>query len=292
MSNPRKFLVVANWSAAVTRLKIDRLTRALTALPLNPNTETVVGCPSCYLSYARQQLPPQIAVAAQNCYKVERGNFSGEISPAMIQDCGCEWVILGHPERRTIFNEPDHLISQKVAHAQQAGIKVVACVCETKEDRESQRTEEVLYGQLESLAASISDWSRVVIAFEALWASGTGILATPAQVQEALSMLRHWLRHNVSHHVANTTRIIYAGSVSTDNCQELAKLKDLDGFLVGSAALKPDIVDIINSSRVSSSSLWARQQQLQETNILISHLRHKQINHKWSLVARQPKRYI
>lgn len=130
----------------------------------------MVGCPSCYLSYARQQLPPQIAVAAQNCYKVptyiftwnsdnsslihsifrfcfinhcekyackwqnlmfkcfvkqvERGNFSGEISPAMIQDCGCEWVILGHPERRTIFNEPDHLISQKVAHAQQAGIKV------------------------------------------------------------------------------------------------------------------------------------------------------------------------
>nr|XP_053651606.1 triosephosphate isomerase-like [Cherax quadricarinatus] len=253
MSSPRKFFVIGNWKMNVTKSRIDNIVKFMTAASLDPNTEAVVGCPSCYLSYARDQLPPQIAVAAQNCYKVESGNFSGEISPAMIHDCGGEWVILGHPERRTIFNEPDHLISEKVAHAQKAGIKVVACVCERKEDRDSQRTEEVLFEQMEYLARSISDWSSVVIAFEALWASNTGILATPAQVQEALAMLRHWLCHNISDKVANTTRIIYAGSVSSNNCQELAKLKDLDGFLVGSSALKPDIVDIINarSSHIS-----------------------------------------
>ncbi|XP_053651604.1 triosephosphate isomerase isoform X1 [Cherax quadricarinatus] len=253
MSSPRKFFVIGNWKMNVTKSRIDNIVKFMTAASLDPNTEAVVGCPSCYLSYARDQLPPKIAVAAQNCYKVESGNFSGEISPAMIHDCGGEWVILGHPERRTIFNEPDHLISEKVAHAQKAGIKVVACVCERKEDRDSQRTEEVLFEQMEYLARSISDWSSVVIAFEALWASNTGILATPAQVQEALAMLRHWLCHNISDKVANTTRIIYAGSVSSNNCQELAKLKDLDGFLVGSSALKPDIVDIINarSSHVS-----------------------------------------
>jgi len=136
-------------------------------------------------------------------------------------------------------------------------LQIIACLCETSEDREEGRTDDVLFGQMKSLAASISDWSRVVIAFEALWASNTGVLATAAQVQEALAKLRHWLRANVSDKVANSTRILYAGSVSSSNCRELAQLEDLDGFLVGSAALRPDIVDIINARRPDVSSLIA-----------------------------------
>ncbi|XP_063610450.1 LOW QUALITY PROTEIN: triosephosphate isomerase-like [Penaeus indicus] len=135
--------------------------------------------------------------------------------------------------------------------------KIIACLCETSEDREKGRTEDVLLGQMKSLAASISDWSSVVIAFEALWASNTGVLATAAQVQEALTNIREWLRANVSDKVANSTRIIYAGSVSSSNCRELAQLDDLDGFLVGSAALRPDIIDIINARRPDVSSLIA-----------------------------------
>ncbi|KAG7167229.1 Triosephosphate isomerase B-like 2 [Homarus americanus] len=173
----------------------------------------------------------------------------------MIKDCGCEWVILGHPERRTIFSESDDLIHQKVTHALDAGMKVVACVVETQKDKQTGCTEETLFAQLKALAAAITDWSRVVLAFEALWASGTGVLATPAEVQEVLAKLRQWLRQNVSNTVANTTRIIYAGSVSSTNCQELATLKDLDGFLVGSAALKPDIVHIINARTTHVSRL-------------------------------------
>ena len=123
----------------------------------------------------------------------------------------------------------------------------MACVCETKKDRAEGLTHQVLAAQMESLAASISDWSRVVVAFEALWASNTGVLATPAQVQEAMAMIREWMRQNVSNDIADSTRLIYAGSVSSDNCEELARLRDVDGFLVGSAALKPDIVDIINA---------------------------------------------
>lgn len=172
----------------------------------------------------------------------------------MIKDCGCEWVILGHPERRTIFNEPDDLITEKMTHAMKEGMKVVACVCE----KESGTVEEVLLPQMAALAAGITDWSRVVIAFEALWASNTGILATPAYVQDVLAKLRHWLRHNVSEEVSNTTRIIYAGSVSSTNCQELATLKDLDGFLVGSSALKPDIIDIINAKGSHVSQLISK----------------------------------
>ncbi|XP_042212889.1 triosephosphate isomerase-like [Homarus americanus] len=292
MSGSRKFFVIGNWKMNVNKTHIDNIVKFLTAASLNFNTEAVVGCPSCYLSYARHHLPSEIGVAAQNCYKVPSGNFSGEISPAMIQDCGCEWVILGHPERRAIFNEPDELISEKVAHAQQAGMKVVACVCERKEDRDSNRTEEVLFRQMESLAASISDWSRVVVAFEALWASGTGILATPAQVQEVLAKLRYWLRHNVSQEVANSTRIIYAGSVSSATCLELAKLKDLDGFLVSSAALNPDFVDIINSSRMSSSWLWEKHQHLQHTTALISNLRLRHVNKISNLDSYSPSRTI
>ncbi|XP_069976140.1 triosephosphate isomerase-like [Penaeus vannamei] len=257
MSGQRKFFVIGNWKMNVDKARIDHIAKFMSAASLDPNTEAVVGCPSCYLSYARQRLPDEIAVAAQNCYKVARGNFSGEISPAMILDSGCEWVILGHPERRTIFKESDQLIAEKVAHAQQTGIKIIACLCETSEDREEGRTDDVLFGQMKSLAASISDWSRVVIAFEALWASNTGVLATAAQVQEALAKLRHWLRANVSDKVANSTRILYAGSVSSSNCRELAQLEDLDGFLVGSAALRPDIVDIINARRPDVSSLIA-----------------------------------
>ncbi|XP_050731119.1 triosephosphate isomerase-like isoform X7 [Eriocheir sinensis] len=255
MFDGKKFFVIGNWKMNVDKARIDNIVKMMRAASLSPSTEAVVGCPSCYLSYARQQLPSNIGVAAQNCYKEARGNFSGEISPAMIQDCGCEWVILGHPERRTLFQESDEFIGQKVAHAMKAGLKVVACLCETKEDRAAGLTQEVLASQLESLAASISDWSRVVLAFEALWASNTGVLATPTQVQEAMAMIREWLRLHEGNSVADSTRLIYAGSVSSGNCEELARLKDVDGFLVGSAALKPDIVDIINSGGSHVSKL-------------------------------------
>ncbi|XP_064102576.1 triosephosphate isomerase-like [Macrobrachium nipponense] len=255
MSNSRKFFVIGNWKMNVTKAKIDSIVKTMSNASMDPNTEAVVGCPSCYLTYARQELPSEISVAAQNCYKVSRGNFSGEISPEMIQECGGDWVIIGHPERRTIFGETDDFIQEKMAHAQQTGIKVIACVCETQEDREQNLTEEVLQSQMASLASAITDWSRVVLAFEALWASNTGVLATPAQVQEVLAMMRRWLRENVSDKVANSTRILYAGSVSSSNCQHLALLPDLDGFLVGSAALKCDIVDIINSRRSHVSQI-------------------------------------
>lgn len=215
--------------------------------PLSPNTEVVVGAPQCYLSYTREHIPANIGVAAQNCYKVAKGAFTGEISPAMIKDCGCEWVILGHSERRNVFNEPDQLISEKVGHALEAGLKVIPCIGEKLEERESNRTEEVVFAQMKALVPNISDWSRVVIAYEPVWAIGTGKTATPEQAQEVHAKLRQWLRENVNAEVADSTRIIYGGSVTPGNCQDLAKKGDIDGFLVGGASLKPDFVQIINA---------------------------------------------
>ncbi|MCL4127901.1 UNVERIFIED_CONTAM: hypothetical protein GTU68_000208 [Idotea baltica] len=192
-------------------------------------------------------MPAEIGVAAQNCYKVGKGAFTGEIAPSMIQDLGCEWVILGHSERRNVFGESDELISEKVGFALESGLKVIPCIGEKLDEREGGRTQEVVFRQMKALLPNIKDWSRVVIAYEPVWAIGTGMTASPAQAQEVHAQLRQWLRDNVSAEVADSTRIIYGGSVSAANCNELASTGDIDGFLVGGASLKPDFIKIINA---------------------------------------------
>ncbi|XP_068208204.1 triosephosphate isomerase-like [Palaemon carinicauda] len=247
MSSSRKFFVGGNWKMNGNKASIDGIIDFLKKGPLNPNTEVVVGCPQCYLSYTRENLPEEIGVAAQNCYKVPKGAFTGEISPAMIKDCGCKWVILGHSERRNVFGESDELISEKVGHALEAGLKVIACIGEKLEERENNQTDEVVFAQMTALQPNITDWSRVVLAYEPVWAIGTGKTATPEQAQDVHAKLRNWLSENVSSEVAESCRIIYGGSVSPANCAELAKMGDIDGFLVGGASLKPDFVTIINA---------------------------------------------
>jgi len=226
---------------------IDGIVSFMKTGPLSANTEVVVGCPQCYIMYTKEHMPANVGVAAQNCYKVAKGAFTGEISPAMIKDLGCEWVILGHSERRNVFGEDDTLIGEKVGHALEAGLKVIACFGEKLEERESGRTKEVVFAQMAAFLPNISDWSRVVLAYEPVWAIGTGKTASPAQAQEVHDDLRKWLRENVNGDVADSTRIIYGGSVTAGTCKELAQMGDIDGFLVGGASLKPDFVQIINA---------------------------------------------
>lgn len=215
------------------------------------STEVVVGAPSCYLSFARQKVPPQFGVAAQNCYKVAKGAFTGEISPAMIKDVGCQWVILGHSERRHVFGETDELIGAKVEHALESGLSIIPCIGEKLEEREAGKTEEVCFRQLKAIADKVSEanWARVVIAYEPVWAIGTGKVATPQQAQEIHKALREWLSKNVSPAVASSVRILYGGSVTGASCEELASQPDVDGFLVGGASLKPEFAQIINARK-------------------------------------------
>jgi len=215
--------------------------------PLDPNVEVIVGCPAPYLEYAKSLLPANISVSAQNCYKVPKGAFTGEISPAMLKDLGLNWVILGHSERRNVFGESDTLVAEKTAHALEEGLSVIACIGEKLEEREAGKTEEVVYRQTQAIADKIKDWSKVVIAYEPVWAIGTGKTATPQQAQEVHEKLRAWLKSKISEKVANETRIIYGGSVTAANCKELAKSGDIDGFLVGGASLKPEFVEIVNA---------------------------------------------
>lgn len=226
---------------------IDAIIKNLNSSDIG-ETEVFVAPPSVYLDYTRSKLDKnKFGVAAQNCYKAEKGAFTGDISPAMIKDVGCEWVILGHSERRHVFGESDQLIGEKVAHALSAGLKVVACIGELLEERDAGKTAEVVFKQTKAIADNVKDWSNVVIAYEPVWAIGTGKTATPDQAQEVHAQLRAWLSENVDANVASSVRIQYGGSVNAGNCKDLASKPDIDGFLVGGASLKPEFVEIINA---------------------------------------------
>ena len=146
-----------------------------------------------------------------------------------------------------LLHESDAFVASKTQVALDGGLGVVLCCGESLEQREAGRTIEVVTGQLGAVAARVKDWSKVVIAYEPIWAIGTGKVATTQQAQEVHAQIREWLGKEVSGEAAERTRIIYGGSVSEKNCRELAKEKDIDGFLVGGASLKPAFVDIINA---------------------------------------------
>lgn len=162
-------------------------------------------------------------------------------------DSGITWTILGHSERRTIIQEADHFVANKAKAALEGGLGVVLCCGETLEQREADKTMDVILGQLGIVAKEVKDWSKIVVAYEPIWAIGTGKVATTEQAQQVHAGIREWLGKTLSQKAADETRIIYGGSVSEKNCKDLAKEKDIDGFLVGGASLKPAFVDIINA---------------------------------------------
>jgi len=247
MAGERKFFVGGNWKMNGSKAVIDDLVKMLNEKCKNPNTEVVVGVPSCYIMYTRDKLDGSIGVAAQNCYKAEKGAFTGETSCAMVKDCGGNWAILGHSERRHVFGESDALVGDKVAFAIESGLSIIPCIGEKLEERESGKTEEVCFAQLRAIADKVSDWSKVVLAYEPVWAIGTGKVATPQQAQDIHAALRKWVAENVNVEVAQNLRILYGGSVNGKNCKELASCPDIDGFLVGGASLKPEFAEIVDA---------------------------------------------
>ncbi|XP_074287319.1 triosephosphate isomerase, cytosolic [Silene latifolia] len=251
----RKFFVGGNWKCNGTTGELKKIIETLNAgkVPSNDVVEVVVSPPYVYLPLVKSELKPDFHVAAQNCWVKKGGAFTGEVSAEMLSDLSIPWVILGHSERRALLNESNEFVGDKVAYALSKGLKVIACVGETLEQREAGTTMDVVAAQTKAIADRVTDWTNVVIAYEPVWAIGTGKVASPEQAQEVHAELRKWLESNISAEVAATTRIIYGGSVSGANCKELAAKPDVDGFLVGGASLKPEFIDIINSATVKSS---------------------------------------
>jgi triosephosphate isomerase len=201
--------------------------------------EVVVSPSYLHLLLVRENLRKEIGVAAQNVYDKPNGAFTGEVSVSQLKDSGIDWTILGHSERRTILRESDEVVALKTKYATENGLSVIWCCGESLEEREAGKTIEVVSKQLEALKAQVSDWSKIVIAYEPIWAIGTGKVATTEQAQEVHKAIREWLKANVSEKVAEETRILYGGSVNEKNSPELSKQPDIDGFLVGGASLKP-----------------------------------------------------
>ena len=208
--------------------------------PAAGSVDVFCAAPMLYLDYVNQNLASPYKACAQNVWKETSGAYTGEISPEMLVDSGINWTLVGHSERRDIFGETDDLLQAKIAHAQDVGMTVVACCGEHKEDREAVTTMDVLVPQLKAIAAGTSDWSRLVIAYEPVWAIGTGLTATPQQAQDTHADIRSWLADNVSQEVADAVRIQYGGSANADNAADLGAMPDIDGFLVGGASLKAD----------------------------------------------------
>lgn len=252
----RKFFVGGNWKCNGTTEEVKKLVTVLNAaeVPSEDEVEVVVSPPFVFLTFVKSLLRSDFHVAAQNCWVRKGGAFTGEVSSEMLVNLGINWVILGHSERRALLNETNDFVADKVAYALSQGLKVIACVGETLEQREAGSTMEVVAAQTKAISDRISNWDNVVVAYEPVWAIGTGKVATPAQAQEVHSELRKWLKDNVGAEVAESTRIIYGGSVNGANCKELAAKPDVDGFLVGGASLKPEFVDIINSATVKTSA--------------------------------------
>jgi triosephosphate isomerase len=250
MSSLRKLFVGGNWkcNGSVDFSKTFP-TNVLKTLSFNQNKVEVVVAPSfLHIGAAQQALAgSQVQLSAQNCSLYGNGAYTGETSAAMLKDFGLDWVILGHSERRHVFGESDQVVAQKVKVALEQNLSVMACIGEKLDEREAGQTNAVNARQLEAIRAEVDDWSRIVIAYEPVWAIGTGVTATPEQAQEAHDNLRAWLRSNVSADAAEKTRILYGGSVTDKNAAELISKPDVDGFLVGGASLKDAFRDIVGA---------------------------------------------
>ena len=245
----RKLLVGGNWKCNGTvKFAKEFPAQVLNNLKFNPAKVDVVVAPTAlHMSTVQSAVGNNVHVATQNLSLTGNGAYTGEFSVEMIKDMGISWTLTGHSERRTLFGETDQDVANKTKIAVDNGMSVLACIGELLDERESGRTKEVNTRQLNAIREVCEDWSKIVIAYEPVWAIGTGKTATPQIAQETHAEIREWLAANVSKEAANSVRILYGGSVSDANADELIKMEDIDGFLVGGASLKPAFHQIVEA---------------------------------------------
>jgi len=250
----RRLLIAGNWKMNTTLRSARSLAAAVKAeAPSDGDSVEVLVCPPYpYLGAVGAELDGSgVLLGAQNCYFEDPGAFTGEVAVEMLLDVGCRYVILGHSERRHVLAENDELINQKAAAALKKGLDVILCVGELLEERETDQTETVLDAQMAGGLVGIAeaDLQRVVIAYEPVWAIGTGKTATPEQADSAHAHLRKWLASRYNSDVSDRMRILYGGSVKPDNASTLLGQANIDGALVGGASLQPEsFVPIIQAA--------------------------------------------
>ena len=235
-----KPLIAANWKMNKSIKEADSFIKDFKKLYAPNKAEVLICPPFTILQYLSWKIKgTDIKVGAQNMHFEEKGAFTGEISPLMLKDAGCEYVILGHSERRQHFKEDDEIINKKVKSALKNGLKPILCIGETLKQREKNETMKIIKNQLIRCLKNINENEvrTIVVAYEPVWAIGTGRNATPEQAQEVHSYIRKLLSDSYGSSVADKIRIIYGGSVKPENAKELLSMEDINGALVGGASL-------------------------------------------------------
>ena len=247
----RKRIVAGNWKMNKTPEQTKELINVLKPLVGDEENTEVVFCPPfiCLTTAVEAVKGTNIKIGAQNMYFEENGAFTGEIAPDMIKEAGCDYVILGHSERRAYFGETDEIINKKVLKAFEHDLMPIICVGETLEQREQGITEDLVRLQTKIALKDVpaADAEKAVIAYEPVWAIGTGRTATNEQAQEVCGAIRKVLVEIYGAETAEKIRIQYGGSVNAGNATELFAMPDIDGGLVGGASLKADFATIVKA---------------------------------------------
>jgi len=245
-------MVAGNWKMNKTLQEGVALAAQLKEDVKNPKCAVVIGTPFIHLATVAEMLKGSaIAVAAENCADKEKGAYTGEVSAEMVKSTGAEYCILGHSERRAYYHEDYEILKNKVQLALANGLKVIFCIGEVKEEREAGKQNEVVKAQLEGSVFNLSadEWKQIVLAYEPVWAIGTGLTATPAQAQEIHAYIRSLVAAKYGAAAAEETTILYGGSCNEKNAAELFACPDIDGGLIGGAALVAEKFEAIIAAR-------------------------------------------
>ncbi len=247
----RREIFAGNWKMYKTSAEAIELVKGLVAgVKKNDGREYVVFPPSPYIKEISSLCTSTVFMTgAQNMYSENQGAFTGEISPVMVKDCGASFILIGHSERRHIFHETDEDVNKKIKAAIMHGIQPLLCIGELLEERENGKTVAVLKGQIQGAFSGIekADAVKVVIAYEPVWAIGTGKVATPEIAEETHLSIRNIMEELYGEDIASALPILYGGSVKPDNIAGLYKMNNIDGVLVGGASLEiKTYLEIIN----------------------------------------------
>ncbi|MCP4582848.1 MAG: triose-phosphate isomerase [candidate division Zixibacteria bacterium] len=245
----RKTLVAGNWKMNMVADEALALAKGVVQSAGEfGQTEALVCPPYIWLSQVNETIKKStVKLGAQDLFWEDKGAFTGEISAAMIKSAGCDYVIVGHSERRQFFGETDRTVNKRLNKAVDSGLIAIVCLGENFQQRESGLTSSIISSQFENAFLNFDQFDKVVVAYEPIWAIGTGKTASPEQAQEVHQQLRGLLEQKTDKY--DTIRILYGGSVKPGNAAELISKPDIDGFLVGGASLKAaDFVGIIKSS--------------------------------------------
>lgn len=244
MNRQRKPIIAGNWKMNKTSVEACDLVRKIAYAVVNVTDREVVIAPPFTVIHALNDTvrDTNIVLAGQNMHWEDKGAFTGEISAEMLLDLGCKYVIIGHSERRQYFGETDENVNKKVKQGLKKGLKPIMCVGETLVEREAGKLNEIINRQVTGGLKDVSaeEMKKVVVAYEPVWAIGTGKTATPEQANEVHALIRQKVKSLYSEDIANGLRIQYGGSVTPENVSSLMAKPDIDGALVGGASLKPE----------------------------------------------------